>query len=74
MEKSVNNEIVEIVAKNNQGVLLFELKDPKMVNRNINSELKATKPSLSANAVVVYPDNYFIDIPRIFVEDTQIVP
>jgi hypothetical protein len=67
MEKDVKSENIEIVQTNNGNSIIFQLKDPKVVNKNILSEIRQEMSYPANDSIVIYPDQKIIESNQIFI-------
>ena len=73
MEKDVKSSNIEIVQTNLGDSIVFQLKDPRVVNKTILSEIRQEMSYPANNSVVIYPDQRIIESNQIFIEDTLIL-
>jgi hypothetical protein len=73
MEKDIKSQNVEIVQLNQGDSIIFQLKDPKAVNKAILSEIKQEMSYPAKDSVIIYPDQKIIESSQIFIEVTQIL-
>jgi len=73
MEKVINSTNIDIVQVILGNSVIFQLKDPKSVNRNILTEIKQEISYPSADSIVIYPDQRIIESNQIFIEDSRII-
>jgi|GEM_PF-2782421 len=71
MEKNIKAINIDIVIKNQDNVLLFEIKDPKRLHRNLLDDIKKEISIAQNDTVVIYPEQKIIDSQRVFLEDTS---
>ncbi|MBL7852088.1 MAG: hypothetical protein JNN04_14395 [Cyclobacteriaceae bacterium] len=71
MEKDLVQPAIDIVIKAQEsGEVLFQIKDPKNLNRALLNGIKQDFFLIDKGAVVVYPEQKIIDSQRVFIEDT----
>ena len=70
MEKDLKISEIDIVVKAQDGISVFEIKEPKKLNRILLNEIKQELFLIQNDAVVIYPDQKIIDSQRVFIEET----
>ena len=70
MEKDLKISEIDIVVKAQDGISVFEIKEPKKLNRILLNEIKQELFLIRNDAVVIYPDQKIIDSQRVFIEET----
>jgi len=73
MEKDIKSRKVEIVQSNQGSTTVFQLKNSKVVNKIILSEIRQEMSYPSSGSVVIYPDQRIIECEQIFVGDTLVL-
>ena len=73
MEKDLKISEIDIVVKAQDGISVFEIKEPKKLNRILLNEIKQELFLIRNDAVVIYPDQKIIDSQRVFIEETRII-
>lgn len=68
MEKDIKSPSVEVVQSNQGNTTIFQLKDPKMVNKTILSEIKQEMSYPSKGTIIIYPDQKIIECNQILVQ------
>lgn len=66
-----NNFIIDIVIKAQEGAVVFEIKDPKQLNKALLNDIKQDFFLIQKDSIVIYPEQKIIDSQRIFIEDTS---
>ena len=70
MEKDLKISEIDIVVNAQDGISVFEIKEPKKLNRILLNEIKQELFLIRNDAVVIYPDQKIIDSQRVFIEET----
>jgi len=70
MEKDLKSHSIEIVQSNQGNATIYQLKDPKIVNRTILSEIRQEFSQPSHGAIIIYPDQRIIECNQIIIEST----
>ena len=73
MEKDLKSPNIEIVQINQGNSIVFQLKDPRIVNRSILSEIRQEMSNPANDSVIIYPDQRIIESSQIFIESTLIL-
>jgi len=73
MEKDIKSQSIEIVQINQGSSIIFQIKDPRVVNKNILSELRQEMSYPANDSIVIYPDQRIIESNQIFIVDTKIL-
>ena len=68
MEKDIKSPFVEVVQSNQGNTTIFQLKDPKVVNKTILSEIMKEMSYPSKGSVIIYPDQKIIECNQILVQ------
>lgn len=71
MEKDIKPSNIDIVVKSKEGFRIFEIKNPKLLNRNLLNDIKKDFFLLDMNSIVIYPEQEIIESQRMFIEDTS---
>ncbi|MDY0143876.1 MAG: hypothetical protein GX154_00885 [Clostridiales bacterium] len=71
MEKDIKIKNIDIVQINQGNTVVFQLKDPKVVNRTILSEIRQEMSYPAKDSSVIYPDQRIIESNQIFIEDSS---
>jgi hypothetical protein len=69
MDKNLKSMEVDVVVRNEEGAIVFELKDSKKISREIFSEMKNDTPTYSKESTIVYPDQQIINSEIIYCQD-----
>lgn len=77
MEKNIslssNINKVDIVIKAQEGAIVFEIKDPKQLNKALLNEIKEDLFSLQKDTFVLYPEQRIIDTQGVFLENSALL-
>jgi hypothetical protein len=71
MEKNIRTSNIDIVIKAQEGAVVFEIKDPKQLNRALLNDIKQDFFFLQKDSIVIYPEQKIVDTQGIFLEDTS---
>jgi hypothetical protein len=71
MEKNISSSNTDIVIKAQKGAVVFEIKDPKQLNKALFNDIKQDFFSLQKDSAVIYPEQQIIESQRCFIEDTS---
>ncbi|MDD3772405.1 MAG: hypothetical protein PHC38_07100 [Weeksellaceae bacterium] len=71
MEKDIKPSNIDIVVKSKEGLRIFEIKNPKLLNRNLLNDIKKEFFLMDNNSIVIYPEQEIIESQRMFIEDTS---
>ncbi len=71
MEKDIKSTNLEIVVKSKEGLRVFEINNPKPLNRNLLNDIKKDFFLMDKNSIVIYPEQKFIQSHKMYIEDTS---
>ena len=71
MEKDIRTSSIDIVIKAQEGAIVFEIKDPKRLNRALLDDIKQDFSVYANDSVVIFPEQKVIDSQRVFIENTS---
>lgn len=71
MEKNIRTSNIDIVIKAQEGAVVFEIKDPKQLNKALLNDIKQDFFLIQKDSIVIYPEQKIIDSQRVFIEDTS---
>ena len=66
MEKGIGPVDIVINAQD-EGSVLFEIKEPKKIHRKLNTDLKREVSLHNKGAIIIYPDQKVIDSQRVII-------
>ena len=71
MEKDIKIKNIDIVKSIQGKTVVFQIKDPKVVNRTILFEIRQEMSYPAKDSSVIYPDHRIIESNQIFIEDSS---
>lgn len=69
MEKVLKSTSIEIAVKSREGFRVFEINNPKPLNKMLLNEIKKDFFLMDKNSVVIYPEQKFIESQKMYIED-----
>jgi hypothetical protein len=72
MEKDMKLSNLDIVIKNKDGVSVFEIKDPKVFQRSLLSDIRQEFSMVRKETIVIYPEQKIIDSQRVYIETSSV--
>jgi len=70
MEKAIEKNIDIVITASAEGAMIFEIKEPQKVNRDIFSEIRKELGISEIASKVIYPDNNVIESQYYFIDCT----
>lgn len=71
MEKIMSSSNLNIIMKVQKDEVVFEIKDPKQLNKVLLKEIKKDFFFLQKDSIVIYPEQQIIESQRCIIEDTS---
>jgi hypothetical protein len=71
MEKNIRTSHIDIVIKAQKDSLVFEIKDPKKLNKALMDDVKKEFFVIQNDSVVIYPEQKIVDTQGVFLENTS---
>ena len=71
MEKNIVPTDVDIIVKAEDGLIIFELKEPRKVSRAVLTAIKEDISNYSNGAIIIYPDQQIINSEIVYAEDNS---
>jgi hypothetical protein len=71
MEKNIKASNIDIVIKTQENAVVFEIKEPKVVNCMLFNDVKKDYFQLQNNSIVIYPEQEIIESQRCYIDTTS---
>ena len=71
MEKNIGSSNVDIVIKAQKGAVVFEIKDPKQLNKALLNDIKQDFFLIQNDSIVIYPEQKIVNTQGVFLENTS---